>query len=54
MALDHGLPALIPRAVIAELSTSLGHAHLASPSEQPEPVVEKTVILDHGGPSLLV
>src|SRR5579872_1459622 len=47
----HRLPAVVPGAVIAELSTGSTDADLRSPGEQAQAMAEKQIIISHGGTS---
>src|SRR4029077_20391396 len=51
LALHHGLPAVVPRAVIAELPAGSTDTDLASPGEQLQAMAEEQIIISHGGTS---
>src|SRR5713101_4421789 len=51
LALHHGLPAVVPRAVIAELPAGSTDTDLASPGKQLQAVAVEQIIISHGGTS---
>src|SRR5579872_2471642 len=51
LALHHWFPAVIPRAVIAELLTGSTDTDLAGPGKQLQAMAKEQIIISHGGTS---
>jgi hypothetical protein len=51
VALDQWFPAVVPRAVVAELPTGSSYPDFASLGEQQQTVAEEQIIISHGGTS---